>query len=131
MEPILAISPWDLSAQQAQASRLRKNGDTRGQLEEAARGFENIMVRKWIEVARKASIEPRQGPMASYDAMVDDQFAFLISKQGGIGFAKPMVDQMMAQIKNRVESPAELAAIGADPLTKSAGNAVSSLDKNP
>lgn len=131
MEPILAISPWDLSAQQAQASRLRKNGDTRAQLEEAARGFENIMVRKWIEVARKASIEPRQGPMASYDTLVDDQFAFLIGKQGGIGFAKPMVEQMMAQVNNRVQSPAEMAALVADPLTKSAGNAVSSLDKNP
>jgi len=131
MEPILAISPWDLSAQQAQASRLRKSGDTRAQLEEAARGFENIMVRKWIEVARRASIEPKQGAMAHYDSMVDDQFAFLISKQGGVGFVKPMVDQMMAQVKNRVQSPAEMAAIGVDPLTKSAGNAVSSLDKNP
>jgi Rod binding domain-containing protein len=105
MEPLLAISPWDLSAQQAQATRLKREGSTREQLTEAARGFENVLIRKWIEVARKASIEPKQGAMASYETMADDQLAFLISKQGGVGFVKPMVDQMMAQIGNRVEDP--------------------------
>ena len=107
MEPLLAISPWDLSAQQAQATRLKREGNTREQLTEAARGFENVLIRKWIEVARKASIEPKQGAMASYETMADDQLAFLISKQGGVGFVKPMVDQMMAQIGNRVEDPAK------------------------
>ncbi len=102
MEPLLAISPWDLSAQQAQATRLKREGSTREQLTEAARGFENVLIRKWIEVARKASIEPKQGAMASYETMADDQLAFLISKQGGVGFVKPMVDQMLAQIGNRV-----------------------------
>ena len=113
MEPILAISPWDLSAQQAQASRLKREGSTREQLTEAARGFENVLIRKWIEVARKASIDPKRGPMASYETMVDDQLAFLISKQGGVGFVNPMVKQMMAQITNRVEDPARLDSASA------------------
>lgn len=102
MSPVLAISPWDLSAQQAQASRLKRTGDTREQLTEAARGFENILIRKWIEVARKASIDPKQGPAASYETMVDDQLAFLVSKQGGVGFVQPMVEQMMVQVRNRI-----------------------------
>jgi Rod binding domain-containing protein len=105
MSPVLAISPWDLSAQQAQASRLKRIGDTREQLTEAARGFENILIRKWIEVARKASIDPKQGPAASYETMVDDQLAFLVSKQGGVGFVQPMVEQMMAQVRNRIHDP--------------------------
>jgi len=113
MEPLLAISPWDLSAQQAQATRLKREGNTREQLTEAARGFENVLVRKWIEVARKASIDPKQGVMASYESMVDDQLAFLISKQGGVGFVKPMVEQMMAQIGNRVEDPAKVNSAAA------------------
>ena len=102
MSPVLAISPWDLSAQQAQASRLKRTGDTREQLTEAARGFEYILIRKWIEVARKASIDPKQGPAASYETMVDDQLAFLVSKQGGVGFVQPMVEQMMVQVRNRI-----------------------------
>jgi len=105
MQPLMAISPWDLSAQQAQASRLKRIGDTREQLTEAARGFENILIRKWIEVARKASIDPKQGPAASYETMVDDQLAFLVSKQGGVGFVQPMVEQMMAQVRNRIHDP--------------------------
>lgn len=105
MSPVLAISPWDLSAQQAQASRLKRTGDTREQLTEAARGFENILIRKWIEVARKASIDPKQGTAASYETMVDDQLAFLVSKQGGVGFVQPMVEQMMAQVRNRIHDP--------------------------
>jgi Rod binding domain-containing protein len=45
--------------------------------------------------------------------MVNDQLAFLVSKQGGIGLAEPMVNQMMAQIKNRswtqsMSGPSEL-----------------------
>lgn len=105
MEPFLAISPWDLSAQQAQASRLKREGNTRDQLTEAARGFENVLLRKWIEVARRASLDPKQGPMASYETMVDDQLAFLVSKQGGLGFVTPMVEQMMAQVNARLNEP--------------------------
>lgn len=107
----LQISPWDLSAQQAQANRLRKSGNTAAQLEEAARGFENVMIRKWIEAARRASLEPRQGPLAAYDNLADDQLAFLISRQGGVGFVQPMVQQMLSQIKGRVSDPAQIPAI--------------------
>ena len=105
MQPLMAISPWDLSAQQAQASRLKASGSTREQLAQAAGGFENFLVRKWLEAARKSSLEPKSGPMAIYDNMVDDQLAFLVSRQGGLGFVQPMVEQMLAQIKARTTDP--------------------------
>jgi Rod binding domain-containing protein len=113
VESLLSISPWDLSAQQAQATRLKANGTTREQLSEAARGFEDVMIRKWIEAARKANIDPAKGVMASYQTMADDQLAFLVSRQGGFGLAKPMVDQMMAQIAAREPAP------GVDTTSKS------------
>jgi len=105
VDALPAISPWDLSAHQARASRLKAEGTTREQLTESARGFEAILTRKWIEAARKTSLEPQKGSMAAYQTMVDDQLAFLISRQGGLGIAKPMVEQMMAQIKSRDTAP--------------------------
>ena len=121
MQPLMAISPWDLSAQQAQASRLKASGTTREQLTQAAGGFENFLVRKCLEAARKSSLEPKSGPMAIYDNMVDDQLAFLVSRQGGLGFVQPMVEQMLPQIKARTVDPtADSAASGAG-LAPSAG----------
>jgi len=121
MQPLMAISPWDLSAQQAQVSRLKASGSTREQLTQAAGGFENFLVRKWLDAARKSSLESKSGPMAIYDSMVDDQLAFLVSRQGGLGFAQPMVEQMLAQIKARTVNPsADPAASGAG-LAPSAG----------
>jgi len=46
-------------------------------------------------------LDSNDGAMAGYDKMVNDQLAFLVSKQGGIGLAESMVNQMMAQIKNK------------------------------
>jgi Rod binding domain-containing protein len=102
MRPVQTISPWDIAAQQAQAERLKVKGDTRAQLEHAARGFEAVLVRQWVELARKPLFDTNAGgAMAGYDKMVNDQLAFLVSQQGGIGFAEPMVKQMMRQIENR------------------------------
>jgi Rod binding domain-containing protein len=59
--------------------------------------------------------------MAIYDNMVDDQLAFLVSRQGGLGFVQPMVEQMLTQIKARTVDPtADSAASGAG-LAPSAG----------
>ena len=99
--PISQLDPWNLSAQQARMERLKAAGDQKAQLEEAARGFENILVRKWIEVARRASILPKDSMMSSYQNLADDQLAAHMTNQGGFGFADAMVKQMMAQIKGR------------------------------
>jgi Rod binding domain-containing protein len=62
--------------------------------------------------------------------MVNDQLAFLVSKQGGVGLVKSMVDQMMAQVKGRVTDPAEMAAIGVDHLTDRAKKSVVNADQS-
>ena len=106
--PIAALDPWNLSAQQARMERLKAAGDQKGQLEEAARGFENILVRKWIEVARKSSLIDKDSMMGSYQTLGDDQLAAIVTQQGGLGFVKPMADQMLRQVQNRLVDPASL-----------------------
>ncbi len=108
MKPVVAFNPWDLSAQMAQASRLKASGDERAQAENAARGFENILIRKWIEVARKSSLIEKDSMMGSYQTLGDDQLAAVVTQAGGLGFVKPMADQMLKQIQNRVTDPASL-----------------------
>ncbi len=108
MKPAVAFNPWDLSAQMAQASRLKASGDERAQAENAARGFENILIRKWIEVARKSSLIDKDSMMGSYQTLGDDQLAAVVTQAGGLGFVKPMADQMLKQIQNRVTDPASL-----------------------
>jgi Rod binding domain-containing protein len=119
MNSINAVSPWDLAAQQAAASRLNAAGDQRAQFTEAARGFETLMIRKWIEISRQASFDPKEGTMASYQALGDDQLATMISRQGGVGFVAPMVEQMMRQVQGRVAAPG-----AQEPLTSGAQKAV-------
>jgi Rod binding domain-containing protein len=92
----------------AQASRLKASGDERAQAENAARGFENILIRKWIEVARKSSLIDKDSMMGSYQTLGDDQLAAVVTQAGGLGFVKPMADQMLKQIQNRVTDPAAL-----------------------
>ena len=108
MKPVVAFNPWDLSSQMAQASRLKASGDERAQAENAARGFENILIRKWIEVARKSSLIDKDSMMGSYQTLGDDQLAAVVTQAGGLGFVKPMADQMLKQIQNRVADPAAL-----------------------
>lgn len=108
MKPVVAFNPWDLSAQMAQASRLKASGDERAQAENAARGFENILIRKWIEVARKSSLIDKDSMMGSYQTLGDDQLAAVVTQAGGLGFVKPIADQMLKQIQNRVADPASL-----------------------
>ncbi len=108
MKPVVAFNPWDLSAQMAQASRLKASGDERAQAENAARGFENILIRKWIEVARKSSLIDKDSMMGSYQTLGDDHLAAVVTQAGCLAFVKPMADQMLKQIQNRVTDPASL-----------------------
>ena len=132
MNGIAQLSPWDLSGQKAMAERLSKSGDPKEQLRAAAQGFESILIRKWIEVARSSSLEPKEGMMGSYQTLADDQLAAMISRQGGVGLVEPMLKQMMRQIENRIE-PHQLtntpksapANAGAAQLTSSAQKSVS------
>ena len=93
------LNVWDLSGQQAAAERLRKSGDERAQLEHAAKGFEQIMIRKMLEVARESSWDPKSGEQKSYQKMGDDQLAAAISNMGGFCMADALVKKMMGQIE--------------------------------
>ncbi len=95
----LNLNVWDLSGQMAAGERLRKSGDERAQLEHAAKGFEQVMIRKWLQVARESSWDPKEGEQKSYQNMADDQLASAISNMGGFGLADAMVKQMMGQIE--------------------------------
>ena len=92
------LSVWDLSGQHAAAERVRQQGSEREQLEQAAKGFEQVMIRKWIELAREASWDPKSEDQRSYQAMGDDQLAAAVSNMGGFGMADALVKQMMSQI---------------------------------
>jgi Rod binding domain-containing protein len=93
------LNVWDLSGQQAAAERLRQSGDERAQLEHAAKGFEQVMIRKMLEVARESSWDPKSGEHKSYQKMGDDQLAAAVSNMGGFGMADALVKQMMGQIE--------------------------------
>lgn len=93
------LSVWDLSGQAAAAERVRQQGTEKEQLEQAAKGFEQVMIRKWIEIAREASWDPKSSDQQSYQTMGDDQLAAAISNMGGFGVADGLVKQMMGQIQ--------------------------------
>ena len=107
------LNVWDLSGQQAAAERLRQSGDERSQLEHAAKGFEQVMIRKMLEVARESSWDPKSGEQKSYQKMGDDQLAAAISNMGGFGMADALVKQMMGQIEAARSGQVALKAPGA------------------
>jgi Rod binding domain-containing protein len=128
------LNVWDLSGQQAAAERLRKSGDERAQLQHAAKGFEQIMIRKMLEVARESSWDPKSGEQKSYQKMGDDQLAAAISNMGGFGMADALVKQMMGQIEaarkgqvamnTKVEAPKDASAAPASGLNAKPDSAV-------
>lgn len=93
------LNVWDLSGQLAAGERLRKSGDEKSQLAHAAKGFEQVMIRKMLEIARESSWDPKSGMQKSYQTMGDDQLASAISNMGGFGLADSLVKQMMGQIE--------------------------------
>lgn len=119
------LNVWDLSGQLAAGERLRKSGDEKSQLEHAAKGFEQVMIRKMLEVARESSWDPKSGMQKSYQTMGDDQLASAISNMGGFGLADSLVKQMMGQIeaarKGQVAMNAGAQPVQAEQAVPSAG----------
>ena len=132
------LNVWDLSGQQAAAERLRQSGDERSQLEHAAKGFEQVMIRKMLEVARESSWDPKSGEQKSYQRMGDDQLAAAISNMGGFGMADALVKQMMGQIEaarkgqvamnTRVQAPQDAPAASGSGLNVKPDSAVNGLN---
>ena len=92
-------SPWQLDHSAAVTAQIQQAGSTRKQLEKAAQGFENILIRQMLQQARKSSVDPQEGPMAGYLELVDDQMAAAMTKAGGMGLSKQMAAQMLRQVQ--------------------------------
>lgn len=124
------LNVWDLSGQLAAGERLRKSGDEKSQLEHAAKGFEQVMIRKMLEIARESSWDPKSGMQKSYQTMGDDQLASAISNMGGFGLADSLVKQMMGQIEAARKGQVAMNA-GAQPAQAAQATPSAGLNAQP
>ena len=70
----------------------------RRELREAAQGFEAIMIRRMLEVARATKFTEETpltgGGLGQFEQMRDEHFADLASQSGGFGFARSIEEQL-------------------------------------
>lgn len=90
-------SPWNLGSVGGLHTAALKNASQAKQVEEAARGFETILVRQMLREVRKSSFAEKQDVNNGYMEMVDDQMAGLLTQGKGLGFAQKMTEQMLRQ----------------------------------
>jgi Rod binding domain-containing protein len=90
-------SPWSLGSVGGANSASFKNQAQSKQVEEAARGFETILVRQMLREVRKSSFSEKQDISNGYLEMVDDQMASILTQGKGLGFAQKMTEQMLRQ----------------------------------
>ena len=93
------VSAWDLSsAGQAFKNNVISKGDDAQKIQEAARGFETILVRRMLSEMRNPVFSADKKDINSgYLEMMDDQLAAQITKGKGLGFADAMTRQLMKQ----------------------------------
>jgi Rod binding domain-containing protein len=93
----IASSPWSLGSAGGLNTAALKNSSQAKQVEEAARGFETILVRQMLREVRKSSFSEKQDVNNGYMEMVDDQMASMLTQGKGLGFAQKMTEQMLRQ----------------------------------
>lgn len=93
----IASSPWSLGSAGSLNTAALKNSSQSKQVEEAARGFETILVRQMLREVRKSSFSEKQDVNNGYMEMVDDQMASMLTQGKGLGFAQKMTEQMLRQ----------------------------------
>lgn len=93
------VSAWDLSAAgQGFKNNVIGKNDEAHKIQEAARGFETILVRRMLSEMRNPIFSADKKDVNSgYLEMMDDQLAAQITKGKGIGFAEAMTRQLMKQ----------------------------------
>ena len=69
----VASSPWSLGSTGSLNTAALKNSSQAKQVEEAARGFETILVRQMLREVRKSSFSEKTDVNNGYMEMVDDQ----------------------------------------------------------
>lgn len=92
-------SPWNLAAPKIAGLDALKAGGNRKQLEQAAAGFESVLLREWLRQVRTSTFTDSPGTGAGYLEMADDQLAALVSRGGGLGLARQLADQLLGQVK--------------------------------
>lgn len=93
----VAASPWSLGSTGSLNTAALKNSSQAKQVEEAARGFETILVRQMLREVRKSSFSEKTDVNNGYMEMVDDQMASMLTQGKGLGFAQKMTEQMLRQ----------------------------------
>lgn len=69
-------------------------------IQEAAEGFEAVLVRQMLRELRQSTWSGSNSDVnAGYLQIADEQLAQHIVQSGGLGFAKSMADQMLRQIE--------------------------------
>lgn len=93
------VSAWDLgSAGQGFKNNVIGKNDEYHKIQEAARGFETILVRRLLSEMRNPVFSADKKDVNSgYLEMMDDQLAAQITKGKGLGFADAMTRQLMKQ----------------------------------
>lgn len=92
-------SLWDISSGINSQSSPTSSANYAQKVEEAARGFETILVRQMLREIRNSSFDPDKQNTTNngYLEMADDQYAAMITKGNGLGFAKKMTEQLIQQ----------------------------------
>lgn len=70
----------------------------RQQLRDASQAFEAIMLRQWLAAARAGSMAEKTpltgGGLAQFQSMRDERFAEIAAKNGSLGFADAIENQL-------------------------------------
>lgn len=81
--------------------------DQRAELRRAAEGFEAIMIRQMLELARSASFAEKTpltgGGLQQFTQMRDEHFAELASQTGAFGFARSIEEQLAQHLDARLD----------------------------
>lgn len=80
-------------------------------IEEAAQGFEAVLIRQMLRELRQSSLSTTKSDVnAGYLQLGDEQLAQQLVQSGGLGFARAMATQMLQQIElARLIAPPEMA----------------------
>jgi flagellar protein FlgJ len=96
------------------ALRAEATNNPNAALEDVAQQFESLFLQQMLKSMRDATVKGdlmNSETMETYQSMADQQVALQLSREGGIGLARMMVEQMQTRgyVPSEVESKSELA----------------------
>lgn len=95
INPAMEMRVTGLPATPAEAAAVQV-----GKIEQAAQGFEAVLVRQMLRELRQSSLNTSKSDVhAAYLQIGDEHLANHLVQSGGLGFAKAMASQMLEQIR--------------------------------